>query len=83
MFLETFFFNGTQLDLDKLPLPVWDGEGVVTFIFIFLMSSDSWRSSGQNHFLHRVVLVFEGGKARCFWGECRASDLLEDTHVFV
>ena len=32
---------------------------------------------------HRVVLVSDGGKARCFWGEWRSSDLLEDTRCCV
>lgn len=37
----------------------------------------------RKRLLHRVVLVSKRGKEKCFGGECRASDLLEDTRAFV
>ena len=78
-----FFFRlfiGTRPDLDGLLLHLRDGECV--FIFLcFLLIPRLLQLQQRKRFPHGVVLVSEEGKAKCFWGKCNASDLLEGTRA--
>lgn len=79
-------FNGTRADLNKRLVPfvcLWDGKAVSVFQFLLLsrLLDKTLHRGEKDGFLHRVVLVANGGKRKCYWGEWKASDLLEDTRV--